>query len=169
MPKSANSSSDQPYPHHGDGAAGLSHDYLNHYNEVLMLIELSGHDSSLNGALLDWCPLGYVEYFASSRWAGASQARAAYEELPPEARRCFERLLATMETLATIAVFALQPPCEPMRAAVVVDATAPVLRRLISSASRFLNSGGHELPEEAAVSDAQTAISTILSRDSDRA
>ena len=61
-----------------------------------------------------------------------------------------------------MAVFALQPPCEPGRASVVVDATAPVLRRLIASASAFLNSAGRNASAEVVVDEAEAVINAIL-------
>jgi CheY-like chemotaxis protein len=67
-----------------------------------------------------------------------------------------------METLATMAVFALQPPCAADQASVVVQVTAPVLRRMITCASAFLDSGGRQLPDDAAANEAEIVIETII-------
>jgi CheY-like chemotaxis protein len=145
------------------GTTDLSNDYLNHYVEVLLLIEMAPHDPSVSADLIDWWPVSYVEYFSSSRLDHAFRAKAAYEALPSEDRRRFERLVAAMETLATLAVFALQPPCAPDRASVVADATAPVLRRLISAAGAFLESGGRQpFPDDLPVNEAEDVINTII-------
>jgi two-component system, OmpR family, response regulator len=144
-------------------SANLSNDYLNHYVEVLVLIEMTPHDPSLSADLIDWWPVSYVDWFSASRLQHASQARAAYEALPSENRRRFERHLAAMETLAAMAVFALQPPCQSGQAAVVAEATAPVLRRLIAAASAFLDSGGRDLPDVQAAQQAEAVIQTIAS------
>jgi hypothetical protein len=79
------------------GVTGLSNDYLNHYVEVLLLIEMAPHDPTVCADLSDWWPISYVEYFSSSQLDHASRAKAAYEALPSEDRRRFERLVAAME------------------------------------------------------------------------
>ncbi|HYH70750.1 MAG TPA: response regulator [Methyloceanibacter sp.] len=147
----------------------LSSDYLNHYVEVLMLIEMAPNDSSLSADLNDWWPKSYLDWFSASQLQHASQARAAYEALPNEKRRRFERLVSVMETLATMAVFALQPPCQRDRAAVVVEATAPVLRNMIGAASAFLDSGGRQYPDEQVVRLAEEVIDIITSAHSEAA
>ena len=145
-----------------DSSAGLSNDYLNHYVEVLMLIEMAPHDPSLGADLTNWWPVSYIEWFSSSQLADASKARAAYEGLPDDKRRRFERHLAAMETLATLAAFALQPPCDPEQASVVVDAASPALRRMITAASTFLDTAGRRLPDEQTVNEAEQVIDGIL-------
>jgi two-component system, OmpR family, response regulator len=145
----------------GNGA-GLSTDYLNHYVEVLMLIEMAPHEPSLCADLVDWWPISYVEWFSSSQVPHAPKALAAYEGLPGEDRLRFERHLAVMETLATMAAFALQPPCAAGHASLVVEATAPVLRRMITSASTFLDSAGRRLPDAEALNEAERVIDEII-------
>ncbi len=165
MARDARGRSDQPEEctESNGGVTGLSNDYLNHYVEVLLLIEMAPHDPTLCADLSDWWPISYVEYFSSSQLDHASRAKAAYEALPSEDRRRFERLVAAMETLATLAVFALQPPCAPDRASVIVDAAAPVLRRLISAAGAFLESGGRQqLLDGLPMDEAEDVINTIL-------
>lgn len=142
--------------------AGLSNDYLNHYSEVLMLIEMAAGDPAIGADLADWQPVDYRTYFGASELRRASAALAAYDALPDERRAAFEKLVAAMDALATIAVFALQPPSAPETAPVVVEATAPALRSLIARAGAFLNSGGQELPPAGEAEEAQLAIDRVL-------
>src|SRR4051794_15483428 len=90
--------------------AGLSNDFLNHYSEVLMLIEMAACDPSVGDDLAEWQPMGYRAYFAASELRRASAALAAYDALPEPRRNAFEKLVAGMDSLAIMAVFALQPP-----------------------------------------------------------
>ncbi|WP_349371380.1 hypothetical protein [Salinarimonas sp.] len=145
-------------------AGGLSNDYLNHFSEVLMLIELAAGDPDAAADLADWRPIDYPAYFAASQLRRAPAARAAYDALAAERRVAFEALVAAMDRLATTAIRALRPPCGPQEAATVAEVTGPALRRLIAQASAFLNSGGVELPEEADVEAAQAAIDSLLER-----
>ncbi|WP_372422382.1 hypothetical protein [Salinarimonas chemoclinalis] len=154
-----------PAPEGADATAGgLSNDYLNHFSEVLMLVELAAEDEGAFDDLAAWRPVDYPAYFAASHLRRAPAARAAYEALPEDRREAFETLTRAMDRLATTAIRALRPPCEPQDAAHVADVTGPALRRLIARASAFLNSGGRELPDEAEVEAAQQAIDRLLDR-----
>jgi hypothetical protein len=153
--------------HVSDGAvppacAGLSNDFLNHYSEVLMLIEMAASDPDVGAELMDWRPMSYPAYFAASALRRASEALAAYDALPDDRRQAFERLVAAMDTLATMATFALQPPSEGGSAGVVVDETAPALRALIAKAGVFLNSGGLDLAPEGESEETQAVIDRII-------
>jgi hypothetical protein len=141
---------------------GLSNDYLNHYSEALMLIEMAGDDPAIGAELQDWRPVSYPAYFASSELRRATAALAAYDALPAARRQAFEKLVASMDTLATMAVFALQPPSTPESIPWVVEATAPALRELIAKAAAFLNSGGQELAPDGAADEAQAVIDRII-------
>ena len=111
--------------------------------------------------------MSYIDWFGASKLDHAPRSRAAYEALPKEARARFERHVAVMETLATMAVFALQPPCQSDRASIVVDATTPVLRHMIGAASAFLDSGGRNLPDVHAIRQAEEVIDKITSAHSE--
>jgi hypothetical protein len=149
-------------------SAGLSNDYLNHYSEVLMLIEMAGDDPAIAADLADWQPVDYRTYFGASELRRAAAALAAYDALPDESRLAFEKLVAAMDALASMAVFALQPPTDPATAPVIVDATAPALRSLIARAGAFLNSGGQMLPPDGEAGEAQLAIDRVLERAAQR-
>src|SRR5687767_10058229 len=58
-------------------SAGLSNDYLNHYSEVLMLIEMAGDDPTIAADLADWQPVDYRTYFGASDLRRAADALAA--------------------------------------------------------------------------------------------
>ncbi len=146
--------------------AGLSNDYLNHYSEVLMLIEMAADDPVIAAELADWHPVDYRGYFGASELRRASAALAAYDALPDDRRIAFEKLVAAMDALAIMAVFALQPPSAPETAPVIAETTAPALRGLIARAAAFLNSGGHELPPNG--EEAQLAIDRVLERAAQR-
>jgi hypothetical protein len=148
--------------------AGLSNDYLNHYSEVLMLIEMAGDDPAIGAELQDWRPVGYRAYFGSSELRRATAALAAYDALPEARRQAFEKLVASMDTLATMAVFALQPPSTPESIPWIVEATAPALRELIAKAAAFLNSGGQDLAPDGAADEAQAVIDRIIEHSGSR-
>ena len=142
--------------------AGLSNDYLNHYSEALMLIEMAADDPAIGADLAEWRPVSYRGYFEASELRRASDALAAYDALPADRRAAFEKLVAAMDALATMAVFALQPPYEKETAPIIAEATVPTLRGLIAKAAVFLNSGGQDLAPDRQGEEAQIAIDRIL-------
>jgi L-alanine-DL-glutamate epimerase-like enolase superfamily enzyme len=149
----------------GDGTVDqLSNDYLNHYSEVLMLLEMASVDPAVVDEIRDWEPVSYRAYFEASPLRRAPAALAAYEALAPERRAVFEELTAAMDRLALAAIRALTPPCEPEGAALVTEATVPALRRLIETAAAFLNSGGRHRSADGEVEAAQEAIDRLLGR-----
>lgn len=154
-------SDDAPAP--GRRAAdGLSNDYLNHFNEVLMLVEIAADAPEIVEDLKDWRPISYPDYFACSQLRRAPQARAAYDALTQENRAAFEELVHAMDRLAMTAIRALRPPCEPDDAALVAEVTAPALRALIAQAGAFLNSGGRAIPDSSEIEEAQLVIDRLL-------
>jgi hypothetical protein len=144
--------------------ADLSNDYLNHYSEVLMLTEMAADDPAIAADLAAWTPLTYRAYFEVSPLRRAPAALAAYDALPEARRQAFEDLTLAMNTLARVAILALQPPCDRTDAAIIVETTGPALRRLVDRAARFLNSGGRDLSCVGEVDEAQTAIDRLIER-----
>jgi len=142
--------------------ADLSNDYLNHYGEVLMLIEMASDDPDVFAVLDQWRPMDYRTYFAASALSRAPAALAAYEALPEARRRAFEELTRAMDTLAMTGIVALQPPYRPGHAALVAEVTVPPLRRLIERAASFLNSGGRDVGGAGEVEEAQAVIDRLL-------
>ncbi len=155
-----------PVPPDAEGAipAGLSNDYLNHFSEALMLIELAATDPDVAGDLAAWRPVTYQAHFEASRLRHAGAAIAAYEALDPVRRAAFEELTGAMNRLVRTAILALQPPCEPEDAAIVAEVTAPALHRLCGRAGAFLASGGADLAHEGEIEEAQTVIDRLLDR-----
>ena len=69
---------------------GLATDFLNLFNEYIMLAELV-HDGSMDrDALTDWLPIDYETHFARSGFAGADVVLAAFRSLRCTSRRKFE-------------------------------------------------------------------------------
>ena len=56
----------------------LATDYLNHYNEVAMLIDMIAMDDECILDVLDWQPISYVEHFTRSGFRDKELAIEAY-------------------------------------------------------------------------------------------
>ena len=51
-------------------ATGLATDYLNHFNEAIMLLEMLSSCPECRDDFLGWRPMSYREHFAASRFKG---------------------------------------------------------------------------------------------------
>ena len=69
---------------------GLATDFLNPFNEYVMLAEMVETGSMPEEVLLDWRPIDYESHFANSGFAQASVVLAAYRHLDPHAKLVFE-------------------------------------------------------------------------------
>src|ERR1041385_4356145 len=58
---------------------GLATDYLNHFNEAIMLLDLLPETPECIVELIGWEPLSYAAHFAASHFKDKDLAIAAYE------------------------------------------------------------------------------------------
>src|SRR5258708_34120227 len=65
---------------------GLASDYLNHFNEAIMVLELLPQMPDCIEDLIIWHPMTYPEHFAASTFRDRELAIAAYESAEPSAR-----------------------------------------------------------------------------------
>jgi hypothetical protein len=143
---------------------GLSTDYLNHYSEILMLIEIASFDASIVDDICVWQQIGYQEYFRKSSLRRAASALSAYERLTPESRLAFEQIVQALDKLTLGAILALRPPCHPRNVVLIGDVIGPAIRRLIDRAAAFLNSGGKGLWEACEADHAQRMTDWLLAK-----
>ena len=83
----------------------LATDYLNHFNEITMLIGLVGDMPDMVEELTVWQPASYEEHFERSTFKGKALAIAAYQAALPAVRQKFVEVVDEMNTaiLSTIA------------------------------------------------------------------
>lgn len=77
--------------------SGLATDYLNHFNEVVMLLEMLGDMPEMAEEVLDWEPCGYDEHFQRTHYAGAETVIAAYAAAPRALKAHFETIIAALD------------------------------------------------------------------------
>src|SRR6476659_3744186 len=78
---------------------GLSTDYLNHFAEAIMLLELLPADPGCVADFLTWEPKDYREHFAVSDFSNRDAVIAAYEAADPELSRSLDMLADLTNTL----------------------------------------------------------------------
>jgi hypothetical protein len=76
----------------------LTTDYLNHFNEIIMLLELvPAAPSQFSAELADWEHESYEEHFTHSGFRDKELAIVCYRNAPEEVRRAFDSSVADME------------------------------------------------------------------------
>lgn len=81
--------------------SGIANDFLNHFNEILLLIEnLPLLLPEMVDELLQWRAKTYREYFQNSNLPGSAAALEIYANLDPEFRRDFEMMVARLNLMA---------------------------------------------------------------------
>lgn len=71
---------------------GLATDYLNRFNEAIMLLEIVNDDPSCVEELQAWEPADYVEHFSRSTFKARDLAIEAYHQAPLVLRRRLDEL-----------------------------------------------------------------------------
>ncbi len=82
----------------------LATDYLNHINEVIMLLEIVPDAPECLDDCKAWQPLEYTEHFKHSGIADKELAIEAYPFSPPQYKEPFDRLVREMNRLIDISI-----------------------------------------------------------------
>ena len=109
---------------------GLATDYLNHFNEAVMLLEMVPDMPECAEDFLTWTPLSYAEHFWASNFKARDLAIEAYEFSPPAYKEPFDRLIAEMNRLVALSIEKLD--------AALAEGNEDVTRMIAERASRNL-------------------------------
>lgn len=83
----------------------LASDYLNHFHELVMLIEaLASDPEGFTDDLFAWRPLSYEEHFSASGCRDKTLAVAAYRQAPPKIRARFDEAVAKLHEEAVTVI-----------------------------------------------------------------
>ncbi len=74
----------------------LATDYLNHFNEIIMLLEMVPDMPDMLEECKCWEPKSYQEHFRDSSFSDKDLAIEAYDHVPTKFRRPFEEIVAQM-------------------------------------------------------------------------
>jgi hypothetical protein len=140
----------------------LATDYLNHFNEAIMLLEMLPTAPEFAADILTWRPLNYKEYFAASHFKERELAIEAYEVAEPYARQKLDELADSMNTILWATTAALQRNLTPEAAGTLGEKAATWLKPLVTRAGGVIN--GQDLPvaEEADASAPQAVVDALF-------
>src|SRR5271163_4328899 len=120
---------------------GLATDYLNHFNEAVMLLEMIPDIPECAEDFLNWRPLSYAEHFTASNFRARDLAISAYESADPGVRGEFDHLTGTMTSILTAVGAAMrEAQLDKTRARLAEQATLWV-KPLVLAAGGVINGG----------------------------
>jgi hypothetical protein len=124
---------------HVNPQTGLATDYLNHFNEAVMLLELLTEVPECRQDFFAWHPKNYQEHFAGSRFGYRDAALQAYDHADPAVRNRLDSLADCMNEilLATREVMRREDSHES--AAGVADVAVRWVKPLIARAGAIIN------------------------------
>jgi hypothetical protein len=80
---------------------GLCTDYLNHFSEAIMALEMLAAVPESLDDFLAWQPRSYTEHFAASNFKNRDAVIAAYHAANPAIRQSLETLVDSMHAMLT--------------------------------------------------------------------
>ena len=133
---------------------GLSTDYLNHFTEVVMMLEMAGAIPEYLDDLKAWRPKTYVEHFKLSAFSGRDAVIGAYQAADPARRRALDEAAATLNSvLAALRDTVVQHIAAPT-VQVLARRTLAGLQPLIADVAAVINGTAIEGPRLQASIDA---------------
>jgi hypothetical protein len=131
---------------------GLATDFLNHFNEAIMLLEMSADAPEFIEEFIEWRPVSYQDHFAASRLRDREIALLAYATADPNARHCLETIADTMNTLLMAVREAVQSELPPTFRVRLSRRAVGWLKPLVARAGSVINgtaSYGRDSPQAA--------------------
>jgi hypothetical protein len=129
-------------------ASGIANDYLNHFNEVLLLIEnLPTLLPEMLDELLEWRPVTYREYFAKSLLPGSSRALEIYDTLDDAFRRDFESIIDGINAMALASIDVIRAhrcpagEIDPSKVSDFCENASSAIRSALNRAADLVNNG----------------------------
>jgi hypothetical protein len=141
---------------------GLASDYLNHFNEAIMLLDLLPQTPECIVELIGWEPLSYEEHFAASHFKEKDLAVAAYQAAPPESRLQLDELADTMNALLAATCETLQKRASLGAANALAAETAARLKPLIARAGAVFNGYDLESSGDMTTGEQQATVDALL-------
>jgi hypothetical protein len=121
---------------------GFATDYLNHFNEAVMLLEMLPDCPDCIGDFLAWRPMSYREHFMRSHFKGRDLAIAAYDAADPALRDCLDTIANTMTAVLETTREAMHPDIPPPAAAALAEQAVTWVKPLLARAGALINGEG---------------------------
>jgi hypothetical protein len=126
---------------------GLATDYLNHFNEAVMLLEMIPDIPECAEDFLAWTPLSYAEHFCASNFKDRDLAIEAYESAEANVRAEFDKLANSMTSILTAVGTAMREARQDKTRATLAEQATGWVKPLVMLTAGVIN-GAHEADVE---------------------
>jgi hypothetical protein len=130
---------------------GLATDYLNHFNEAIMLLEMVPDMPDCAEDFLTWKPLSYRQHFAASNFRARELAIASYDSADPAIRGEFDGITAAMTSILTAVGAAMRQARQDKTRATLAEQATGWVKPLVTLAGGIINGQGIRSDREADV------------------
>ena len=120
---------------------GLATDYLNHFNEAVMLLEMIPDMPECAEDFLGWRPLSYAEHFTASNFKARDLAIAAYESADARIRAEFDNITGAMTSILTAVSEAMRQAQQDKTRARLAEQATGWVKPLVALAGGVINGG----------------------------
>jgi hypothetical protein len=120
---------------------GLATDYLNHFNEAIMLLEMIPDIPECSEDFLAWYPLSYAEHFTLSNFKARDLAIEAYESADTKIRAEFDNITSSMTSILTAVGEAMRQVHQDKTRATLAEQATIWVKPLVTLAGGIINGG----------------------------
>ncbi len=120
---------------------GLATDYLNHFNEAIMLLEMIPDMPECAEDFLEWHPLSYREHFTASNFKARDLAIAAYDSADQSIRAEFDNITSAMTSILTAVSAAMRDVRQDTTRATLAERATGWVKPLVATAGGIINGG----------------------------
>jgi hypothetical protein len=118
---------------------GLATDYLNHFNEAVMLLEMVPDIPECAEDFLEWSPLTYPDHFTHTNFKARDLVIDAYEQAEPSIRNKFDHLTKTMTDILLAVGSAMRDAKLDKTRAKLAEQAAAWVKPLVAQAGGIIN------------------------------
>lgn len=128
----------------------LATDYLNHFNEIVMLLEMVPDMPDMLDDVKMWKPKSYRNHFRDSTIADKDLAIEAYDHVPAMYREPFEQTVAQIDTTIASAIRRIEADMEAGDTDLLREnamSLCRILQRLMETASAIIHGSAKTLDQ----------------------
>jgi hypothetical protein len=121
---------------------GLATDYLNHFNEAIMLLEMIPDMPECAEDFLEWHPVSYGEHFTASHFKARDLAIEAYESADASVRAEFDSVTSAMTSILSAVGDAMREATQDKTRSRLAEQATGWVKPLVALAGGIINGGG---------------------------
>jgi hypothetical protein len=143
---------------------GLATDYLNHFNEAIMLLEMLADMPDCREDFLAWQPASYREHFAASKFKDREMAIAAYDCADPARRARLDSLAKSMNEILLATRAVMRQDSRASTTARIADLAVHWLKPMIARAGGIINGTESVQRSGSPAAAPQAAVDALMAR-----